>query len=120
MEYKTFKYKKNGDCYFVVGNYLHNKQSMAISIKNVDGKDITVATVNMHDYIYEPNTATIKNYLENSGITKFLEKLGVIEEVYSRAICNPYASKNETIDYCLMNVSKLKEYTKEFNYEWGF
>lgn len=120
MQYKTFKYKDYGDCYFNVSNYLHNKQSMAITIKNVDGENITVVTVNMSDYMYEPDTATIKNYSENSGITKFLEKLGVIEDVYSRARCNPYASQDETIDYCLMNVSKLKEYTREFNYEWKF
>ena len=118
MKYKTFKYKNYKDCYFNVSNYLYNKQSMAISIKNEDGEDITVATVNMNDYMYEPDTATIKNYSENSGITKFLERLGVIEEIYSRVQCNPYATKNETIDYCLINIDKLKEYTKEFNYRW--
>ncbi len=120
MKYKTFKYKNYGDCYFNVSNYLYNKQAMAISIKSIDGEDIAVATVNMNDYMYEPDTATIKNYSENSGITKFLKKLGVIEEVYSSAKCNPYATKNETIDYCLMNIEKLKEYAKEFNYEWRF
>lgn len=120
MKFKTFKYKNYGDCYFTVSNYLHNKQSMAISIKNIEGEDITIATVNMRDYMYEPDTATIKNYSENSGITKFLKKLGVIEEIYSRAKCGPYTTKDETIDYCLMNISKLKEYSKEFNYEWGF
>ena len=119
MNYKTFKYKNYGDCYFNVGNYVHNKQSMAISIVSTDEEPITVATVNMSDYLYEPETATIKNYSENAGITKFLEKLGVIEEIYTRAKCNPYASKSETIDYCLMNTYKLKEYSKEFNYEWS-
>lgn len=119
MNYKTFKYKKYGDCYFNVGNYLHNKQCMAISIISKDGESITVATVNMNDYLYEPDTATIKNYSENAGMTKFLDKLGIIEEIYSRAKCNPYASKDETIDYCLINIDKLKEYTKNFNYEWS-
>ncbi len=118
MNFKTFKYKNYGECYFNVGTYLYNKQSMAISIKSIDGEDITVATVNMNDYMYEPDTATIKNYSENSGITEFLENLGVIEDIYSRARCNPYAAKNQTIDYCLMNMKKLKEYTKEFDYEW--
>ena len=91
---------------------------MSIRIENTNGENITVVTVNMKDYLYGPNEATIKNYSENSGITKFLEKLGVIEEIYSKVKCNPYASKNETIDYCLINIDKLKEYTKEFNYEW--
>ena len=77
MNFKTFKYKNYGECYFNVDTYFHNKQSMAISIKNIDGEDITVATVNMDNYIYEPDTATIKNYSENAGMTKFLEKLGL-------------------------------------------
>ncbi len=119
MNCKTFKYKKYGDCYFNVGNYMNNKQSMSISIISKDGESIATATVNMSDYLYEPDTATIKNYSENAGMTKFLEKLGVIEEIYSRAKCNPYASKNETIDYCLINIDKLKEYANIFNYKWS-
>lgn len=118
MNHKTFKYKNYGDCYFNVGNYYYNKFAMAISIFNMDGESITTVTVNMNDYLYTPYTATIKNYSENSGITHFLEDLGIIEEVYSKVQCNPYASKSETIDYCLINVDKLKEYSKEFNYEW--
>lgn len=119
MNCKTFKYKKYGDCYFNVGNYMYNKQSMAISIISKDGENITVATVNMSDYLYEPDTATIKNYAENAGMTKLLEKLGVIEEVYSKVQCHPKALKSETIDYCLINIDKLKEYTNKFNYEWS-
>lgn len=119
MNYKTFKYKNYGDCYFNVGNYMYNRQSMAISIVSTEGESITTVTVNMRYYMYEPNTATIKNYSENSGMTKFLQKLGIIEEVYSKSKCNTYASAKETIDYCLINIDKLKEYTKSFNYEWS-
>lgn len=118
MKYKTFKYKNYGNCYFNVGNYMYNKQSMAINISSENGEMSIVATVNMKDYLYEPNTATIKNYSENAGMTKFLEKLGIIDEVYSRAKCNPFANKSETIDYCHIDIDKLKEYTKNFNYEW--
>lgn len=119
MNCKTFKYKNYGDCYFNVGNYMYNKQSMAISIVNNEGESITIATVNMNSYVYGPNTATIKNYGENSGMTHFLCKLGIIEEIYTKSKCNPYASQNETIDYCLINIDKLREYTNEFNYEWN-
>ena len=65
-----------------------------------------------------PDTATIKNYSENSGMTKFLQKLGVIEEVYSRRKSHPLALDSETIDFCQIDIEKLKEYSKEFNYEW--
>ena len=118
MEYKKFSYKNYLDCYFEVGNYMYNPDSMFINIKNSEDGDITTATVNMMDYFYLPNTATIKNYSENGGITKFLQKLGVVEEIYTRKKCNEWASENETIDYCEINLDKLKEYSKEFNYKW--
>lgn len=118
MNCKTFKYKNYGDCFFNVGNYYYNKDSMSINMVNTEGENITTVTVNMSDYFYEPDTATIKNYSENAGMTKFLEKLGIIEEIYSRKLCNPYAKKDETIDYCYINIEKLKEYANEFNYKW--
>lgn len=117
MKYKTFNYKKYENCYFEVGNYLYNFQSMYIKIKNERGCEI-VATVNMPDYLYMPDTATIKNYSENSGMTKFLQKLGIIEEIYTRKKCHPMAAISETIDYCEINIEKLKEYSREFKYEW--
>lgn len=118
MNYKTFKYKEYGDCYFNVENYKYNKQAMAITIMNNEGERI-IATVNMNDYLYYPDTATIKKYSEDSGMTKFLEDLGIIEEIYSKVQCHPNALKTETIDYCIINIDKLKEYTKNFNYEWS-
>jgi hypothetical protein len=91
---------------------------MFIQIKNEEYGLLYDATVNMPDYMYFPDTATIKNYSDNSGMTKWLQKLGIIEEIYTRKKCNPMASKEETIDYCQINIKKLKEYSKEFNYEW--
>lgn len=119
MKCKTFKYKNYGDCYFNVNNYMYNKQAMAISIVSCKKDEDIVVTVNMKDYLYEPDTATIRNYSYTAGMTKFLQKLGIIEEIYSQVKCNPNASQSETIDYCLINIEKLKEYTKEFNYEWS-
>lgn len=119
MSYKTFNYKNYGECYFNVGNYAFNKMAMSISIERKNGEPITVVTVNMSDYVYEPDTATIKNYSENSGMTSFLNELGIIEDIYTRRKCNPYAEEGETIDYCSINIEKLKEYSKKFEYEWG-
>lgn len=118
MKYKTFKYKKYKNCYFEVGNYAYNRQSMYIQIKNDVEGDIATATVNMSNYMYYPETATIKNYGENTGMTKFLQKLGIIEEIYTRKKCNPFATESETIDYCEINIDKLKIYSKQFEYEW--
>lgn len=115
MKYKTFKYKNYKNCYFEVGNY--NSSSMYINITNGRSCDI-VATVNMPDYFYTPNTATIKNYSEGSGMTNFLLKLGVIEQVYTKRKAHPMAISTETIDFCEINIEKLKEYSKEFDYTW--
>ena len=117
MVYKKFNYKKYKDCYFEVGNYLYNSQSMFIQIKNKEYGDLY--TVNMPDYMYLPDTATIKNYSENSGMTKFLQKLGIIEEIYTMRKCHPLAAESETIDFCQINLEKLKEYSRKFNYEWN-
>lgn len=166
MKCKTFNYKEYKNCYFEVGNYLYNSQSMFIQIKNEEEGDIATATVNMKEYFYTPNTASIKNYSENSGMTKFLQELGIIDEVYSSKECFPEENESEmteickinfkehkatiisntgkcdemiksltemgieeinietlnyekeTIDFCQINIDKLKEYSKSFNYEW--
>lgn len=120
MKYKTFKYKNNRDCSFEVSNYQYNPQSMAILIVNSKGEEVVIVTVNMPEYFYSPNTATIKNYSENSGMTKFLQKLEVIETVYSSRQAHPMALKSETIDFCEINVEKLKEYSSKFNYEFTY
>lgn len=118
MKYKTFKYKKYNDCWFEVGNYYYNPKAMFIQINNKDEGNITTATVNMPDYFYMPDTATIKNYSENSGMTNFLLELGIIEEVYSKRQSHPRAELTETIDFCAINIEKLKEYSKSFEYKW--
>lgn len=118
MKYKNFKYKNYGKCYFEVGTYFYNHSAMSIEIKNEEGEDIRTATINMQDYIYFPDSATIKNYSENSGMTKFLKKLGVIEDVISSNKCNPNANEGETIDFCMINVEELKKYSKKFNYKY--
>lgn len=115
MKYKTFKYKNYTNCYFEVGNY--TSSSMYIKINNSENCDLVV-TVNMSDYFYTPNTATIKNYSEGSGMTNFLLKLGIIDQVYTKRKAHPKAVPSETIDFCEINIEKLKEYNKEFNYTW--
>lgn len=120
MKHKTFKYKNYEGCYFFVSTYLYNHQAMAISIITENNEDEIIVTVNMKDYLYYPNVATIKNYSENSGMTTFLKELGIIKEIFASYKCNPYACEGETIDYCLIDMDKLKEYTKDFEYEYEF
>lgn len=120
MKNKTFNYKNNKNCSFEVSNYQYNPQSMAIIIVNSKGEEKTRVTVNMPEYFYSPDTATIKNYSDNSGMTKFLQKLGVIETVYSSRQAHPMSLKSETIDFCEINIEKLKEYSSKFNYEFTY
>lgn len=118
MEHKKFKYKKYNNCSFVVSSYLQNKYSMAIQIISEDEGPICTCTVHMSDYMYYPGSATIKNYSENSGMTKFLQNLGIIEEIYSKSKCNIFAGNDETIDFCDINMDKLKEYSSEYEYSF--
>lgn len=118
MKYKKFVYKNYKDCYFIVNNYRNGFQTIAITIENKKVGDITAVTVNMPGYCYSKDDATIKNYSENAGMTKFLKKLGIVKEVYSRRKAHSEASKSETIDFCEIDIEKLKEYSKEFNYTW--
>lgn len=120
MKCKKFSYKKNKNCSFSVGNYITNSASMAIQILDKNGEMLYTCTVNKPDYIYFPETASIKNYGENTGMTKLLLRLGIIEEIYSSVKCNLYAEGKETIDFCLINTEKLKEYSSKYNYEWKF
>ncbi len=120
MKYKTFNYKNNKNCSFEVSNYQYNPQSMAILIVNSKGEEKARVTINMPDYFYSPDTATIKNYSENSGMTKFLNKLEVIETIYTKRKAHPMASESETIDFCEINIKKLKEYSSKFNYEFTY
>jgi len=118
MEYKKFNYKKYKNCWFNVGRYVGMFGPMFIEIENEKEGPICVATVNMPGYCYDVCETTIKNYSENSGMTKFLQKMGIIKEIYGRSKCNPMAGVKETIDYCLINIEKLKEYSKNFDYEY--
>lgn len=120
MKYKKFDYKNYKDCYFIVSNYRNGFQPIAITIENKKVGIITTATVNMPGYCYSYEDATIKNYSENAGMTKFLKRLGIIKEIYSRRKAHPEASKSETIDFCEINIEKLKEYSKEFSCKWQF
>ena len=116
-ENKNFKYKEYENCSFMVGNYPMNSDAMSIAIIDDEGI-ITVPTVNMPGYCYDINTATIKNYSENSGMTKFLKKLGVVKEVYSKRKANNFCSNSETIDFCEINIEKLKQYSSQFDYKY--
>lgn len=116
MKYKSFNYKNYKKCYFEVFNDTSNSESMCINIIDKNDKVLFNVTVYMPNYIYTPNTATIKNYSENGGMTNFLVKLGVIEFIYCSRRCYPF--NDETIDFCQINIDKLKKYSKVFNYEW--
>lgn len=120
MKCKTFNYKNYNNCTFCVNSYLYNKMAMAIQIIDENEETICTCSVYRNDYMYYPGSATIKNYSENSGMTKFLQKLGIIEQVYNKIQCNPYATKSETIDFCDINMKKLKEYSSQFNFEYDF
>lgn len=120
MKFKTFKYKNHNNCSFIVSSYVCDNMAIAIQIIDENGEVVCTPTVYKEGYMYEPGFTTIKNYSENAGMTKFLIKLGIVEQVYTKIPCNMYAGKDETIDYCEINMKKLKEYSSKFEYEYDF
>ena len=117
---KRFNYKQYKDCYFIVSTYAANKNALAISIENEKEGPITTCTVYLTDGLYTENTAIIKNYSENSGMTKFLQELGIVIEIFDRRPCNALvantlnSSNPQTCDTCFIDKEKLKEYTKKW------
>lgn len=113
---KTFKYKNYANCYFIVGTYLKNKSAMAITIGNDDGP-ISTCTIYDDFVFYCEGITTIKNYGENSHMTNFLKKLGIVDEVLESYPCNyNFINPSETKDVCLINMDKLKQYCKKWDY----
>ena len=119
---KKFTYKNYRNCFFIVSSYAADEDAMAISIENNSEGPICTSTIYDRDGIYCSGITTIKNYSENSFMTKFLEELGIIESIIDRRPCNPHVYNTlntedpQTIDTCVINLEKLKEYTKEWNY----
>lgn len=118
---KTFTYKDYKNCYFIVGSYIRNNMAMEIRIENAEGA-IMDCTIYDDSFFYTPSIAAIKNYSENSHITEFLIKLGIVKEIINRIPCNFYVldtlktDNPQTIDFCFIDNDKLKEYCKSWNY----
>lgn len=118
---KTFDYEGNKNCYFVVNSYLANKEAMAIEIYK-KGELLKVCTLYDDMGMYSEHITTIKNYSENSHMTDFLMKLGIVEDILFRCPCNSYVYDSiktdnpQTKDTCIINTDLLKEYSKEWNY----
>ena len=119
---KTFTYKDYKNCYFRVGSYVADNKAMAISIENLEDGPIATCTVYDDYSAYSEHITTIKNYSENSHMTKFLKKLKVVEEILFSRPCNSfvadtlYTNNPQTIDTCLINTDILKEYSKVWKY----
>lgn len=119
---KKFTYKNYNNCYFIVDTYVANTNAMAISIKS-DDESITTCTVYDDFGIYCYGVTTIKNYSENSHMTDFLKELGIVTDIIERYPCNSFVNDTletdnpQTIDICVIDMNKLKDYCKEWNYD---
>lgn len=120
---KKFTYKNYINCYFNVGSYLADNKAMAISIESEKDGPIATCTVFNDIGFYSENIVTIKNYSENSYMTKFLEKLGIVISILNRVICNPavydtfFTENPQTIDTCFIDTGILRQYCKKWNYD---
>lgn len=115
---KYFKIWNYEDCSFTVSHYLADKKAIAIIIEdNITSEIVVKCTTYLENTKYEIGMATIKNYSENKGLTEILKGLGVVTEVFKSQKVNELAEDSETIDFCKINLKKLKEYAIVWHYE---
>ena len=115
---KYFKIWNYEDCSFTVSHYLADKKAIAIIIEdNITSEIVAKCTTYLEDTKYQKGIATIKNYSENKGMTDFLKKLGIVTEIFKSQKVNELAEDTETIDFCKINLKKLKEYATVWHYE---
>lgn len=124
---KTFEFEEYSKCNFFVSHYCFDEKAIAISIEDSTTSELICkcTTYDIHRD-YEVGIATIKNYTENVGMTEFLKKLGIVEEVIKSYILNEDVEdfgdipiKKETLDVCKINLEVLKSYSKEWKYAEG-
>lgn len=109
---KTFKYKKHKNCHFMVASYIGNPDAIYIEIRNKSCESITDCTTFIRYAMYEPKTTTIKN-LE---LVKFLKELKIVTRIISKI---PYGNFSDSLYFCKINTDKLREYSKEWNYNYA-
>jgi len=118
---KTFQFNSNTDCCFSVEHYYNNTKAIAISIiDSTTDNELAMLTVCDNDFDYEVGNATI-SYDDIFGDSiwgyktarEILSDLGIIKKVWET-----YSFNDDTIsaDVCTIDLYKLKEYSKEWNY----
>lgn len=118
---KTFEFNSNTHCCFSVEHYYNNTK--AISIKIVDSdtdNELATLTIFDKDFDYEVGNTTI-TYDDVFGDSIFgyktareiLTQLGIIKKVWET-----YSFNDDTVsaDVCTIDLHKLKEYSKNWNY----
>jgi hypothetical protein len=96
---KRFTYKDYENCFFVVNSYMNGNTE--IEIYQYDGP---VATVTVNIEKLPKNQAYIKDYSENSGMTKFLISLDLVEYIGYKT------SGYVIIPLVRLNLEKINEY----------
>ena len=114
-KYKTFEmqfpFAKYENCFFVISSYLYGGTALMI-YGNCEDEDpdspepILDATVCVpSSEPLPPSLAYIKDYGENSGVQKILEKLGFIKPL-SEFVQSGYV----TIELCELDLDRIREY----------
>lgn len=118
---KTFEFTNNTDCCFAVEHYYNNTKAIAITIiDSTTDYELATLTVYDEDFDYEVGIATISynDVFEDSIFgykiaREILTELGIIQKIWET-----YSFDDDTIsaDVCSIDLHKLKEYSKTWNY----
>ena len=121
----AINHQKYKNCYFKVGTYLPNHKALFIAIYGIksgawDIDEYLIDTVSVYNsrIDYKNDRITIKE-----EFVPILRNLGIILD--DRKIFVPKSNCRDTMDFadktfvlCTANIKKLKEYSKDWNYQY--
>lgn len=121
---KTFEFSNNINCCFSVGHYFNNPKAIAITVIDSEtDNELATLTVFDKESDYEVGEVTI-TYDSIFGDEVFgyksardiLTELGIIQKVWKTYEFDDGTGENILADVCTIDLYKLKEYSKVWNY----
>lgn len=118
---KTFEFRGNKKCCLSVGHY-NKEKAIAISAMDMEiDEEIATLTVLDVNADYEVGVATvIGDFIDGDEVfgyktgTDILKELGIVKKVEES-----YSIEETRVDVCNINLDKLEEYAKEWEYWEG-
>ena len=121
---KTFEFINNINCCFAVEHYFNYPKAIAITVIDSEtDNELATLTVLDKDSDYEVGSATIAydsifgdSIFWYKSAREILIELGIIEKVWKTYSFDDGTGEEISADVCTIDLDKLKEYSKVWNY----